>query len=309
MARTTHSTVSPNPASSFAVQPQGSLGVELAGVRIQDLTSANQLDELRQLVWQHKLVVLTNQIFENAEYVAFAHRFGHVRPYFQHNYHHPDHPEIFVSSNVPENGHKVGVAGTGRMWHSDYSMFDDPLSMTMVAPRILPRGNRKTFYVDMTRVAAELPDALRSRLEGRRTFHEATWYYKIQPKDIDRAIAELIEEFRQLSPGAWHPAFQTHPVTGEESLYVSSGFTTKVEGMTHEEHTEFLKDLFAFVEEERFIHAQPWRVGDILLWDNRPLIHHASTVPPGEKSCSYRISLNDGLPFYQGHTDATGLAS
>jgi taurine dioxygenase len=286
--------------------PKG-LGVELNGAPIQDLTSPEHLAELRELVWRNKLVVLTGQEFENAEYVAFGHRLGHVRPYFQSNYHHPDHPEIFVSSNVPEKGHKVGVAGTGRMWHSDYSMFDDPLSMTMVSPRILPRGNRKTFYIDMVRVLDELPDALRAKLEGRRFFHEATWYYKIQPKDVDRAIVELIDEFRKLSPGAWHPSILQHPVTGETMLYASSGFTTKVEGMAHEEYTAYLKELCAFAEQERFVYAQDWRVGDILLWDNRPLIHHASTVAPGEQSCSYRISLNDGLPFYAGHTGALGL--
>ena len=294
-------------AGALGASPQAGLGVETA-TRIQDLTASGDLSALRELVWRAKLVVLTGQDFTNPEYVAFARRLGHVRPYFQDNYHHPDHPEIFVSSNVPENGQKVGVAGTGRMWHSDYSMFDDPLSMTMVAPRIVPRGKRETHFIDMGRVLRELPPELRRPLAGRRTFHEATWYYKIQPKDIDRAIVELIDEFRKLSPGAWHPAEIEHPFTGERMLYVSSGFTTKVEGMSQEEGNAFLQRLCAFVEQERFIHAQAWREGDILLWDNRFFIHHASTVAPGEASKSYRISLNDGLPFYVGHTGAAGLA-
>jgi hypothetical protein len=126
---------------------------------------------------------------------------------------------------------------------------------------------------------------------------------------VDFAIVELFEEFKKLSPGAWHPAVITHPVTGAEMLYVSSGFTTAVSGMTHEQHTAFLKRLCGFVEQERFIHAQDWRIGDVLLWDNRTFIHHASSVPPGEPSRSYRISLNDGLPFYVGHETAFELAS
>ncbi len=299
-------TTSASPA--LRATPQRGLGAQTP-VRIQDLTAPADLAALRELVWREKLVVLSGQSFANEEYVAFARRLGHVRPYFQSNYHHPDHPEIFVSSNVPENGKKVGVAGTGRMWHSDYSMFDDPLSMTMVSPMIVPRGKRKTFFIDMGRVLRELPAELRRTLAGRRTFHEATWYYKIQAHDVDRAIIELVEEFRQLSPGAWHPAEIEHPVTGERMLYVSSGFTTKVEGMSHEEGEAFLKRLCAFVEQERFIHAQDWREGDILLWDNRFFIHHASTVAPGESSKSYRISLNDGQPFYVGHKGASGLAS
>jgi taurine dioxygenase len=290
----------PTTARTIAATPQKGLGVETA-VRIQDLTDPADLAALRESVWRNKLVVLSGQDFTNEEWVAFGRRLGRVRPYFQDNYHHPDHPEIFVSSNVPEHGHKIGVAGTGRMWHSDYSMFDDPLSFTMVTPKILPKGSRQTLFIDMERVLRELPAELREPLEGRRTFHEATWYYKIQPKDVDRAIVELFEEFKKLSPGAWHPAILTHPVTGAEMLYVSSGFTTAVSGMTHEQHTTFLKRLFAFVEQEKYIHAQPWRLGDVLLWDNRTFIHHASKVTPGQPSRSYRISLNDGLPFYVGH--------
>jgi len=301
-------TPSSTSARTIPVTPHPGLGVETS-VRMQDLTDPADLAALRELVWRNKLVALTGQEFTNEEYAAFGHRLGRVRPYFQDNYHHPDHPEIFVSTNVPEDGRKVGVAGTGRMWHSDYSMFDDPLSFTMVTPKILPRGNRKTFFIDMETVLAEMPQDMRAALEGRRTFHEATWYYKIQPKDIDRAIIELFEEFKKLSPGAWHPAIIRHPVTGADMLYVSSGFTTAISDMTHEEHQAFLKRLFAFVEEERFIKAVDWRIGDVLLWDNRTFIHHASTVPPGEPSRSYRISLNDGLPFYVGHKTEFELAS
>ncbi len=298
----------PTGSTGLDFQPQrNGLGVELS-TPIQDI-GADAVPELRERVWRHRFVLLSGQDFTDEEYVAFGHRLGTVRPYFQEHYHHPDHPEIFVSSNVPQNGQKVGVAGTGRMWHTDYSFFDDPLSMTMVCPRILPASARGTHYVDMVRVLAELPDHLREPLEGKRCFHDATNYYKVQPKDIDRAIIELVEEFRAEAPGAWHPAFIEHPVTGDKSLYVSSGFTTKVEGMRHEEGEAFLKELFAFVEQERFIVTQEWRIGDIFLWDNRPYIHHATTVPKGEQSCSYRISFNDGLPFYAGHTGAVGLAS
>lgn len=295
------------PEAELPVTPQEGLGVRL-DAQMRDLTDPAELANLRDLVWREKLVVLPRQEYELEEYVAFAHRLGQVRPYFQDHYHHPDHPEIFVSSNVQEDGAKVGVAGTGRMWHSDYSMFEDPLSMTMVVPRIVPSGERWTSYIDMTRVLAEMPASMRAKLEGRRCFHEATYYYKVQPEDVDRAIIELMEEFRALSPGAWHPAIIKHPVTGEQALFVSSGFTTKIEGMSHEEYTSFLAELFAFVEQDRFQHIQTWNQDDLLLWDNRVFIHHASTLAAGEQSCSYRISLNDGLPFHVGQSGASGLA-
>jgi taurine dioxygenase len=183
------------------------------------------------------------------------------------------------------------------MWHVDYAFFLDPRSFTMITPRVLPSGRRETHYVDMERMARELPAALRERRAGRRCFHEATYYYKVQPSDVDKAIAEIIEEFRAEAPSSWHPAFVRHPVTGAEILYVSSGFTTAVESLSHEEARATLDEVFAFVEQPDHVHAVPHVAGSILVWDNRALVHMASSDPTDEPNMSYRISLDDGLPF------------
>ena len=198
------------------------------------------------------------------------------------------------------DGKKVGVAGTGRFWHSDYQFFDEPLSLTFVYPKIIPRGHRATMFIDMERVLAALPAHLREALAGARCFHEAVMYYKVQARDIDRAITDLMAEFRQLSPGAHHPAIITHPVTSAQSLYVSEGFTMSVDGMRHEESQRLLAELFAFVRRPEHVHEHPWGEGDLMLWDNRCLIHMSSGIPKGEQSCSYRIGVYDGLPFYVG---------
>ncbi len=253
---------------------------------------------LRRLAYEHQIVAVHGQDPEDVDaYLAFARALGTPEPYFQAHYHHPEHPEVFVSSNVPLDGKKVGVAGTGRMWHCDYSFFERPLAFTMIRPIVLPRAHRETLFIDMRRVLDELPDALRGRIEGRRCLHDAWDYYKVQPKDIDRAIRELIDEWHEAAPGAVHPAIVTHPATGQRNLFVSRGFTKRVVDLPEEESDALLEELFDFCEQERFVHHQPWAEGDILYWDNRSLIHHASTVPKGESSCSFRISLYDDLPF------------
>ena len=276
--------------------PAGGLGCVIEGFDLRR-TDTETAAVIKRLVYEKKLLVFRGQRLETEEYLDVARRFGRPQVYFQSHYHHPEHPEIFVSSNVKENGEKIGVAGTGRFWHTDYSFFDEPLSTTMVYPQVLPRG-RKTFYIDMERVLASLPDHLRRTVEGRKAFHEATYYYKVQPWDIDKAIAELMEEFRRLSPGAVHPMVIRHPVTGARSLYVSRGFTTRIMDMPHEESRAVLDELFAFVERPEHIHAHVWEEGDILYWDNRPLIHKASEVAAGDPSVSFRIGVYDGLPFH-----------
>ena len=92
-------TINPNPS--------GDIGAEILGLDLKD-TSPEQATSIKGVVYQHKLVVFREQKLSREEYLAFAKKLGRPQIYLQKNYHHPDHPEIFVSSNVPENGKKVG---------------------------------------------------------------------------------------------------------------------------------------------------------------------------------------------------------
>jgi taurine dioxygenase len=280
---------------------RGKLGVRLRCARPLELTAA-EIARVRELAWTHRLLVFEGIALSNAEYVRFASQFGTPQPYHLANYHHPDHPEIFVSSNVPLAGQKVGVAGTGRFWHTDYSFMPRPLSFTLVYPQIIPEGVRGTKFVDLHEVWRELPGDLRSLLEGRQCFHDAADYYKIQPKDVDRAVIDLVREFRAHAPGTWHPALITHPVTGERGVYVSEGFTRQISGLAHEHGNEVLARVHALCQREERVHFEQWHAGDLFLWDNRLLNHHAGYGSPGQQSCSFRISVYDGQPFYVGHT-------
>ncbi len=277
--------------------PNGSLGVEVLDFDVRE-TDAETAAEIRALVHGEKLVVFHGQELSTTEYIAFAAALGQPQIYFQENYHHPDHPEIFVSSNRPLNGEKVGVAGTGRYWHSDYQFFEEPLPMTMVSPQQVPSGRRGTNYIDMEAVNAALPEGLRALAEGTRAVHEAKWRYKITPEDVDKSITEILEEFGALTPTVTHPTVITHPATGARCLYVSRGFTVGLAELERNESLRVIGELFDFIERDEHVHFQPWELGDILLWDNRQVVHRASETPPGEPSVSYRIGVYDGLPFY-----------
>lgn len=277
--------------------PSG-LGIVIEGLDARAIDAA-EAAALRERIHHEKLVVLKGQQLSREEYVAFGRVMGRPQVYFQPNYHHPEHPEIFVSSNVPENGQKVGVAGTGKFWHSDYQFFDEPLSITTVYPQVLPSHPRETIYLDMERVLENLGASWRKRLEGLWAFHEATWYYKIRPADIDRPVLDLVEEFRRESPGALHPMIIEHPTLGYEALYVSEGFTTGVAGMPYEESRRFLRELMVAIDRPQACHHQTWELGDLYLWDNRGLIHRAGFVPSQEPTVSYRVGVYEDLPFYK----------
>ena len=276
---------------------EGAIGAEFLDFDVKSATP-EAAAAIRELVYRHKLVVFRDQRLSKTEYIAFARILGKPQIYLQKNYHHPDHPEIFVSSNVPENGRKVGVSGTGRYWHSDYQFHEEPLPMTMLYPQVLPTSARETYYIDMERAYETLPPTLGAWVVGNRAVHDAKWRYKVTATDVDRALIDILAEVAKLVPPVSHPAVIQHPVTGKRALYVSSGFTAGLEGLSEKTNKEVMAQVFAFIERPQHVHVHRWQDGDILLWDNRTLIHRASDTPAGEQSSSYRIGIYDGLPFY-----------
>jgi len=280
----------------------GKIGAEIKGLDVNSLSSqAPELAMIRNLIYKNKLVVLRDQDLDEEGYVAFARKLGRPQTYFQPQYHHPKHPEIFVSSNVPdENGNKIGVSGTGKYWHTDCQFEKQPLSFTSVYPLIFPKMSRETSYIDMVEVYKNLPAKLKSAVDGATFIHEGQMRYKVQAEDIDKSLRELLDKINEQVPPVTHPAVIEHPVTGEKTLYISSGFTTKMVGLSYEDNQRLMRELFDFIEQKEHVHTHYWEEGDLIIWDNRSLIHKASGVKPGETSKMYRVGIYDDLPFYVG---------
>ncbi|MDJ0598955.1 MAG: TauD/TfdA family dioxygenase [Crocosphaera sp.] len=273
------------------------IGVEVSEVDIVSIDEI-EINTIKQLVYQHKFVVFRNQNLNEDQYLEFASKIGKPQIYPQDNYHHPNYPEIFVSSNVAKDGKKFGVKGTGKYWHTDCAFLNNPLPFTMLYPQILPNSIRETYYMDMQQIYKNLPANLKSLIDGKYMIHEGKWRYKVQEWDIDKAIIDIMSDFEKKFPPAKHPAIITHPVTGAKILYMSRGFTTGIVGLDRETTQQILSELFSFIEREENIYTHLWKDGDILLWENRTLNHKASIVPEGQASVSFRIGIDDGLPFY-----------
>ena len=279
----------------------GKIGGIISGIDIKSLDNdAPELEQIRSAIYRNRLIVIKGQEFEPADYVAFTRKLGTPQVYFQQNYHHPDFPEIFVSSNVNKPGEKVGVAGTGHYWHTDCQFQDKPLSFTSITPVVIPTTMRYTSYIDMHQVYKNMPADLRELVEGATLVHGGNNRYKVTPDDIDKSIAQLIAYQDEIVPHVKHPAVIEHPVTGDKILYMSSGFTMRIEGLNYEDNQAAMAKLFAYIEDEANIHRHHWDAGDVIIWDNRYLLHKSSALPQGEKSKSYRIGIYDDYPFYVG---------
>jgi taurine dioxygenase len=273
------------------------LGVEVSHLKIQSATS-KQVDELLNLVYANKLVILTGQVFGELDYLEFARRLG--EPYIdsQSYERHPDWPEIIVSSSAIRDKGKPSRCVSASYWQTACAYTSEPLPLTMLAPLIVPRASSGTSFIDMEEIYELLPARLREFAEAHHAIHDAKWRYKVRRCDLDRSLIDILDDCHQLLPPAFHPLVIEHPVRRTRSLYISSGFTVGFRHVAHEESRLWLEELLEFVEREEHVHERPWQEGEILLWDNRVLIHTPAHAAMSEASLSHQIGIFDGLPFY-----------
>src|ERR1700674_3876272 len=200
--------------------------------------------ELKDLLYKNRLIVLKDQAVSEQQYCDFANRLGFPVPYLQENYHHPDFPLIFVSSNVKSDGKSIGVARTGGYWHSDTSFEKEPKILTMLMPKVLPRNHpRSTKFIDMAEVYAALPQATKDRLAGAEFLHSGRFRYKVRPDNVGFDIFEILQFIDLVAPPSRHPAVITHPYTGEKVIYGNRGFTIGIADRSLDESGALLKEI------------------------------------------------------------------
>lgn len=272
------------------------LGVIVDDFRLDEATPGD-IKLLTEHVYRDKVVVLRQQSLTPSELVRLGRMFGELVAYHEPMYHHPDESEVFVSSTHDDGQPRIGVPRTGKFWHADYQFMPRPFAFTIFAPQQLPPGNRGTFFIDMARAWAALPEALRDEVRGLQASHSVRRFFKIRPEDVYRPLGEIIDEVEQRTPAVTFPAVITHPVTGEEILYLSEGFTVGLSGGAPDLLQRLLEACGQLDPsfEHPLIRQHAYEPGDIVIWDNRTLVHRAlHTTGPGS-SVSFRVTALDGF--------------
>jgi len=267
-------------------------------------SSMEQINKIKELIYNNNIVVLKNQNLTPKEYVNLGKMFGKVETYYESMYHHPEEKEIFVSSNINKNGKNTGVPKTGNFWHADYAFMENPFSFTLIYPRIVPKKKRGTYFIDMAEAYRNLPPELKDNVRNLTSCHSVRRYFKIRPSDVYRPICDLLEEVENKTPPAFHPATFTHPVTGETILYISEATTYELRNaQDHPVNRDLLQRLLEATGQldttyqNPLIHMQTFSETDLIIWDNRRMIHrslHTNTPEPAE---SHRITVYDEYPF------------
>jgi taurine dioxygenase len=279
-------------------QPGGKFGVTVAGF---DAHTASEADiaALKRAVYTHKIAVLKNQDLDPRGFLALGTRLGTPQTYYEPIYQHPEVAEVFVSSNVEQDGKQIGVPKTGKFWHSDYQFMPRPFDLTLIYPQVVPTTNRGTYFIDMSAAYEKLSEDLKVAVKETSALASVRRYFKIRPTDVYRPISEIIDEIDRRTPPIARPTAYQHPHTGDTVLYVSEGFTTSIKDSEGREQPELLRELLAATGQldttyqHDNIHLQTFEKGDLLVWDNVSLIHRALHTATPEPAVSYRVTVYD----------------
>ncbi len=254
------------------------LGAEVSGIDIaRDLDGA-AFAAVLDAFHRYRVLVFREQYLDPADQVGFAARFGPLEVHDNRRYNLPDNEHVMVLSNDLKDGEPVGVPDAGDSWHTDLSFKETPSLCTLLQAVTLPSEGGDTAFACMTRAYAALPADIKARIEGRRAIHNPSKLVnprvEISPlrKDADAFYKGQTARF----PDVAHPIVRTHPETGEKSLYVQPRFTVGIEGMDDDEAQPLLDILFAHQIRPEFVYLNEWRDGDLLMWDNRCVIHYAT---------------------------------
>ncbi|BBX84458.1 (3R)-3-[(carboxymethyl)amino]fatty acid oxygenase/decarboxylase [Mycolicibacterium aubagnense] len=273
------------------------LGAQVTGIDPDNLAGIST-DELRRIVYDNKLVILKDVNPSPEQFIELGRILGEIVTYYEPVYHHKDHPEIFVSST--EEGQ--GVPRTGAFWHIDYMFMPEPFAFSMVMPLAVPGTDRGTYFIDLNQVWESLPAARQDPVRGTFSTHDPRRHIKIRPGYVYKPIGEVWDEINRTTPPIKWPTVIRHPYTDQEILYICSTGTSQIEDadgnlLEPDVLQELLTDSGQLDPEfaSPFIHTQHYEVGDIILWDNRVLMHRAKHGTASGTLTTYRLTMLDGL--------------
>jgi taurine dioxygenase len=242
-----------------------------------------------------QVLVFRNQKFSASEFLGFARRFGKPEPHVIDQFHHPEHPDILILSNVQKDGEPIGLADAGTYFHTDYSYLDVPARATTLYSIQAPSKGGDTLFADQYAAYEGLSSGMKKTIEGLVALH----HYGNRD-DLDkgsRTVASVLTE-EQEERMAWvrHPVARCHPVTGRKALYAVSGSSFGIEGMPEDEAIELLDELKRHATQEKYELRLKYGVGDVVVWDNASLLHSATLTDPVDPRTLWRITIKEERP-------------
>ncbi|HEY0425130.1 MAG TPA: TauD/TfdA family dioxygenase [Rhodopila sp.] len=269
-------------------------GAEIIDVDLRGISDSG-FAAIHQAWIDHQVLLFRNQTLDDHDLIAFSRRFGDLdhAPVQENGQRIANGmPEIYVVSNVIENGVAIGSLGAGEaVWHTDMSYLPSPPKASMLYALEVPPVGGDTSFCDMYAAFETLPGSLRDRALGMRVKHDGTYnsggYVRqgVTPTDDPRN-----------APGTLHPLVCTHPESGRRMLYLGRRRMAWIEGLDLPESEALLDEIWAHATSPEISFTHRWRVGDLVLWDNRCTMHRRDPFDSTTRRIMHRTQVKGSAP-------------
>ncbi|NWG45488.1 MAG: TauD/TfdA family dioxygenase [Alphaproteobacteria bacterium] len=249
-------------------------GADILGVDIASLSDA-EFQAIYRAWLDRGVIRFRDQKLTVPQLEAFSARFGPLEEFpgysqipdefrkrFESRY-------VTVISNIKEDGRPIGGLGNAEAaWHSDMTYNAIPPTASVLYSVEIPPEGGDTFFVNQHAAWEALPDELKARIEGLSIKHDAS---HTSVGDLRLGYSEPASPVE--APGAVHPAVITHPETGRKTLFLGRRDWAYVMGLPLAESERLLDELWSYAAPEALVWRQVWQVGDVVVWDNRSVLH------------------------------------
>ena len=254
-------------STPFTIKPLGPrIGAEAIQLDLAGQLSEQTLNELEAALVKHEALVLHVPEMTPDQHLAIALHFGEPEVHTFYPNLGAGHEQITVIDS------KLGDRAD--MWHHDESFLPSPPIVTMTHAQILPPTGGDTCWISMTSAYDALSPRMKQYLDGLCAWHDmnAPMTAALQQGVVthERYVQVVAQNRRHL-----HPMVRVHPITGRKALYVSPTYVTHIDGLVPAESRAILAYLHGHCMQVEYLFKHRWTVGDMVLWDNRSVVHNA----------------------------------
>jgi taurine dioxygenase len=284
-------------ARSIAVTPtNAALGALIECGDVKSLSAAG-FEHVRRAFLDHLVLLIRGQTLSDPELLAFGRRFGELTSAAPvHIGQQPrQYPELAVISNVVENGVAIGGLGDGEaVWHSDSCFNEIPPAASILHSLEIPPSGGDTGFTNMYLALETLPPNLRTAIKGKSIKHDLRYTSggQLRPGYTGK------EDIRN-TPGPSHAIARRHPETHCNALYLGRRPHAYISGLPLAESEALLDALWAHAGQPEATWHHQWKVGDILIWDNRCAMHRRDAFDPNSRRIMHRTQCK-GTPVVDG---------
>jgi taurine dioxygenase len=245
------------------------IGAEILGLDLKEPTGEPLRYALNAELAKYHVVVFRDQELTAAEFAHAGEIFGELMPHHHKDVRDAGHAEIYRVRNEQIAPGKYRISGA--TFHTDHSNHPIPPNATALFPVSLPSYGGDTQFVNMHDAYDDLPEATKRRITGLKALH--VYESKFSP----RKLRPLDEQSRNiLPPPTAHPIVRVHPENGRKALYLNPVRIEAIDGMTEDEMLALVAELVAHATQQKYEYRHKWRYGDLVIWDNRSVMHKAN---------------------------------